>query len=122
MSARVFEMMRHDYSMDILKSNFRKCDFSKLNFNQTEKRLDSFNKCRIEIVEISNELMNSYVNEMTNSELEFLKKLMKSELVRIGLTPIDFQLEDDLRSSYPNNQDVIADEICNLYTIVRSLC
>lgn len=117
-----FEIIHPDYSMDILNSNFSKCDFSELNFNKTERRLDSFNKYRIEIVEISNELMNSYVNEMTKSELEFLKKLMQSEFVRIGLTPMDFQLEDELRSSYPNNQDIIADEICNLYTMVKSLC
>lgn len=72
---------------------------------------DQLNHSREKIIEISESLMSSYYRTMSDEQIKFVSEMLNSSFVVNGIMPINYDLSEKYRESYPNNQWEICENI-----------
>lgn len=82
--------------------------------------LEQLNNYRKKIIEISESLMSSYYATMRDEQIEVVSEILNSFFVANGITPINYELSEEYRDSYFNNQWEVCESIYDEYIkIVR---
>lgn len=73
--------------------------------------LDQLNHSREKIIEISESLMSSYYRAMSDEQIKFVSEMLNCSFVVNGISPINYDLPEEYRENYPNNQWEICENI-----------
>ena len=73
--------------------------------------MEQLNVYKKEITDISESLMSSYNDAMSDKEIKFVDGLLNSCFIANNISPINFDLPDEYIDSYPNNQWDICESI-----------
>ena len=66
--------------------------------------IEQLNIYKKEITDISESLMSSYNDAMSDKQIKFVDELLNSCFIANNISPINFDLPDEYIDSYPNNQ------------------
>jgi len=73
--------------------------------------IEQLNIYKKDITDISESLMSSYNDAMSDKEIKFVDGLLNSCFIANNISPINFDLPDEYIDSYPNNQWDICESI-----------
>lgn len=79
--------------------------------------VDVYTYKKLEIERIANDLISSYSFYMSNKELGYIDKVLTSYFIMNSIAPMDFSIPEDMRISYPNNQEEIGKSLYELYML-----
>ena len=73
--------------------------------------IEQLNIYKKDITDISESLMSSYNDAMSDKEIKFVDGLLNSCFIANNISPINFDLPDEYTDSFPNNQWDICESI-----------
>lgn len=112
-----FKLERKRYTVDSFKQKFQNKNLYDGYWGGDRSMVDVYTYKKLEIERIANALISSYSFYMSNKELGYIDKVLTSYFIMNSIAPMDFSIPEDMRISYPNNQEEIGKSLYELYML-----
>lgn len=112
-----FKLGRKHYTLDSFKQKFQNKNLYDGYWGGERSMVDVYTYKKLEIERVANDLISSYSFYMSNEELDYIDKVLNSYFIMNSIAPMDFSIPEDMRISYPNNQEEIGKSLYELYML-----
>lgn len=116
-SVEPFKFEKKIYTQESFENIFSNKDLYLGYYGLSRSMVDAFTENKDIIENISQELLMSYSEYMSDDELEYFDNILNSDFIRNHLSPMDFSVPKEFQHQYPNNQEEMGRSLFKLYKL-----